>query len=228
MNEPLAPAILETSSDRFCTPHGCSTRLSPPPGSTPSTAMRYSTAAMSARHPGRPARCSALGALAGDEDVQELARLANRHLPELKTHDRFGNRIDWVEFHPTWHELMRWPGSTRCIRSPGMHRAAAALCACRAVLPLEPGRARDGLPDRHGLCRPCRLRGRTALAHLGREGARARNTSSAAGRSATRPSVVIGYAMTEKQGGSDLRETQTTARFSHAPTTTGPRPIGTS
>ena len=34
-----------------------------------------------------------LKVLAGDEEVQELARLANRHLPELKTHDRFGNRI---------------------------------------------------------------------------------------------------------------------------------------
>jgi hypothetical protein len=46
------------------------------------------------------------GAVAGDEEVQELARLANRHLPELKTHDRFGNRADWVEFHPSWHQLM--------------------------------------------------------------------------------------------------------------------------
>ncbi|XOT97721.1 acyl-CoA dehydrogenase, partial [Alcaligenes pakistanensis] len=44
--------------------------------------------------------------MAGDENVQELARLANRHIPELKTHDRFGNRIDWLEFHPSWHELM--------------------------------------------------------------------------------------------------------------------------
>ena len=51
-------------------------------------------------------RCAALGALAGDEQVQELARLANKHVPELKTHNRFGNRIDWVEFHPSWHQLM--------------------------------------------------------------------------------------------------------------------------
>src|ERR1700710_1333677 len=51
-------------------------------------------------------RCAALGAIAGDEEVQELARLANRHPPELKTHDRFGNRIDWVDFHPSWHQLM--------------------------------------------------------------------------------------------------------------------------
>lgn len=32
--------------------------------------------------------------------------MANRHVPELKTHDRFGNRIDWVDFHPSWHALM--------------------------------------------------------------------------------------------------------------------------
>jgi hypothetical protein len=51
------------------------------------------------------ARCSALGKLAGDATVQELARLANYHVPELRTHDRYGNRIDWVEFHPAWHEL---------------------------------------------------------------------------------------------------------------------------
>jgi putative acyl-CoA dehydrogenase len=38
--------------------------------------------------------------------VQELARQANRHIPELRTHDRFGNRIDCVDLHPAWHELM--------------------------------------------------------------------------------------------------------------------------
>jgi putative acyl-CoA dehydrogenase len=42
----------------------------------------------------------------GSEKVQYLARQANRHLPELRTHDRFGNRIDVVEFHPAYHELM--------------------------------------------------------------------------------------------------------------------------
>jgi putative acyl-CoA dehydrogenase len=46
------------------------------------------------------------GALVGSEKIQYLARQANRHLPELKTHDRFGNRIDVVEFHPAYHELM--------------------------------------------------------------------------------------------------------------------------
>jgi putative acyl-CoA dehydrogenase len=51
-------------------------------------------------------KAARLGAHAGDEATHELARLANRHAPELKTHDRFGNRVDWVEFHPAWHELM--------------------------------------------------------------------------------------------------------------------------
>src|SRR5256885_8947757 len=51
-------------------------------------------------------RLSALGAHAGCESVQEAARLANEHEPKLVTHDRYGNRNDWVEFHPAWHQLM--------------------------------------------------------------------------------------------------------------------------
>ena len=46
------------------------------------------------------------GTLVGSAHVQHLARQANRHLPELRTHDRFGNRMDVVEFHPAYHELM--------------------------------------------------------------------------------------------------------------------------
>jgi putative acyl-CoA dehydrogenase len=47
------------------------------------------------------------GAVVGSARVQDLARRANRSLPELKTHDRFGRRIDEVEFHPAYHELMQ-------------------------------------------------------------------------------------------------------------------------
>jgi putative acyl-CoA dehydrogenase len=46
------------------------------------------------------------GRVVGSAHVQELARQANRHLPELRTHDRFGNRVDRIDFHPAWHELM--------------------------------------------------------------------------------------------------------------------------
>jgi len=47
------------------------------------------------------------GKLAGDERVQDLARLAHRHQPELRAFDRFGHRKDAVEFHPAYHELMQ-------------------------------------------------------------------------------------------------------------------------
>src|SRR5690606_23051845 len=47
-----------------------------------------------------------LGVLAGTERAQEWGRLANDHPPVLRTHDRYGHRIDEVEFHPAWHELM--------------------------------------------------------------------------------------------------------------------------
>src|SRR4051795_10350585 len=59
------------------------------------------------------------GAAWADEEVGEFARRsgsretiawgfqANENPPRLRTHDRFGNRIDEVEFHPAWHELMR-------------------------------------------------------------------------------------------------------------------------
>jgi putative acyl-CoA dehydrogenase len=49
----------------------------------------------------------ALGRLAGSAESREWGRLANEHPPRLHTHDRFGNRIDEVEFHPAWHSLMR-------------------------------------------------------------------------------------------------------------------------
>src|SRR5512146_2450062 len=47
-----------------------------------------------------------LGRLAGSARVQELGRQANENPPRLRTHDRFGNRIDEVEFHPAWHALL--------------------------------------------------------------------------------------------------------------------------
>ena len=53
------------------------------------------------------ARLHEAGRTVGSARVQELARQANRSLPELRTHDRFGQRVDRIDFHPAWHELMR-------------------------------------------------------------------------------------------------------------------------
>jgi putative acyl-CoA dehydrogenase len=49
---------------------------------------------------------AALGARLGTADMQQHARLANVHAPQLRTHDRFGRRVDLVEFHPSYHVLM--------------------------------------------------------------------------------------------------------------------------
>ena len=75
----------------------------------------------------------AFGTLLGKAETLRLGELANRYPPVLHTHDRFGHRIDEVEFHPAWHELMRigihhgahslpWTDPR-----PGVHVARAAL-----------------------------------------------------------------------------------------------------
>ena len=46
------------------------------------------------------------GRTVGAAETIEMARLANRHGPELRSHDRYGNRLDQIEFHPAWHALM--------------------------------------------------------------------------------------------------------------------------
>ena len=156
-----------------------------------------------------------LGALAGDEQTQELARLANRHAPELKTHDRYGNRIDWVEFHPSWHALMTlaWkhevPNLAWRADAPGGHYARAVLSYLWNQV--EHG---TGCPTGMAYAAHAGFEAEPALAvwkrkSLGTEYEFSRREVG------DKPSVVIGYAMTEKQGGSDLRQTQTTARYSH-------------
>src|SRR5882724_8180617 len=52
------------------------------------------------------AALSALGAEAGSAQTVADARLANLHAPELHTHDRFGHRVDQVQFHPSYHTLL--------------------------------------------------------------------------------------------------------------------------
>jgi len=50
---------------------------------------------------------SEFGDLIGSSGLESLAAAANRQPPVLHTHDRFGRRIDRVEYHPSYHELMR-------------------------------------------------------------------------------------------------------------------------
>jgi putative acyl-CoA dehydrogenase len=161
-------------------------------------------------------RCRALGELVGDAEVQELARLANRHLPELKSHDRFGNRVDWVEFHPSWHQLMAlaWkhevPNLAWRTNQKNGHFARAALSYLWNQV--EQG---TGCPTGMAYASYAGFEAEPALA-IWADKVKGTDYEFSRREVGDKPSVVIGYAMTEKQGGSDLRQTQTTARFSHS------------
>jgi len=81
-------------------------------------------------------RLHTAGRAVGSAHVQELARQANRSGPELRTHDRFGNRVDRIDFHPAWHELMGLAigqeTHSLCWTEPraGAQVARAALSTC--------------------------------------------------------------------------------------------------
>src|SRR6187200_2474259 len=81
------------------------------------------------------AELATLGARLGSAEMQTHARLANIHTPQLHSHDRFGRRVDQVEFHPSYHALMKaatgaglhgtpWSGQGA---SPHVERAAGFM-----------------------------------------------------------------------------------------------------
>jgi len=173
-------------------------------------------AAVERETPWAVSKASAIGQLAGSEEVQEMARQANRITPELKTHDRHGNRIDWVDFHPSWHQLMSlaWkhevPTLAWTAKEKHPHYARAVLSYLWNQVEQGTGCPTGMAYASHaGFCNEPALK-IWAEKSLGTVYEFSRREV------ADKPSVVIGYAMTEKQGGSDLRETQTTAEFSHS------------
>ena len=108
MNAPTTTEHLKpiaSATDRYST-HTVKNQAAPAAGFNAFDGDVVLKAAIAREAPWAAPHAMRLGQLTGDERVQELARLANKHIPELKTHDRYGNRIDWVDFHPAWHELM--------------------------------------------------------------------------------------------------------------------------
>jgi putative acyl-CoA dehydrogenase len=154
----------------------------------------------------------ATGALIGSARMAELARDANRHTPELRTHDRFGNRVDEIDYHPAWHELMGLIRAHDSI-SLGWTAGRPGAQTARAALSYLWG---QGEP---GVCCPATMTFASigALKHAPELLAQFRDKILSAeydprplppGR---KTSLSVGMAMTEKQAGSDLRQTQTTA-----------------
>ena len=152
------------------------------------------------------------GELAGRPEVIELGDLANRHSPRLVTHDRFGHRIDEVEFHPAYHQLMRI-GVEAEIHALPWNRPRRGAHVARAVKHFLFTQVEAGVhcPLTMTFAAVPALRAQPEIAEewLPR-------VTSAAYDPAMRPPAeksgcLIGMAMTEKQGGSDVRANTTRA-----------------
>ena len=154
-----------------------------------------------------------LGEMLGRAEMQEHARLANVHGPQLLSHDRFGHRLDEVEFHPSYHALMAaamgaglhgtpWTGDA----SAHIRRAAgfmlftelepSVLCPISMTYAVTP--ALRANPAVHAEWLP-KLASTTYDSRLVHFGAKA--------------GLTMGMGMTEKQGGSDVRSNTTHATF---------------
>ena len=98
------------------------------------------------------ARLNALGATLGRPETIQLGFDANKYLPSLRSFDRFGHRVDEVDFHPAWHELLTIAlGRGPAFRPLGRAQAGRACGARGRLLPAQPDRERRLLPARHDL-----------------------------------------------------------------------------
>ncbi|CAM5249671.1 MULTISPECIES: isovaleryl-CoA dehydrogenase [Streptomyces] len=156
------------------------------------------------------AELSALGRAAGSAQLQEWAVQANEHPPRLRSHDRYGHRIDEVDFHPAWHRLLGKgvsAGLTGAWTRPSGHvRRAAGFLVWTQV--------------EAGTCCPLSMT-HAAVPALRADAELAaewepRLTSTVYDRelrpAGQKPGALFGMGMTEKQGGSDVRANTTAAR----------------
>jgi putative acyl-CoA dehydrogenase len=153
-----------------------------------------------------------LGRLAGSARVQDLGRQANENPPVLRTHDRFGNRVDEVEFHPAWHELM-----TVAVRH-GLHAAPWRDSRPGAHVARAAGFYVWGAAEAGHTC-PVSMTYAVVPALRHAPGLAARFESLLAAPEydfglrppGTKRGLLAGMSMTEKQGGSDVRANTTRA-----------------
>ncbi|MFC9133321.1 acyl-CoA dehydrogenase family protein [Streptomyces sp. NPDC057099] len=153
-----------------------------------------------------------LGRQAGSAQAQEWADLANRHEPELRTHDRYGNRVDEVEFHPSWHHLMRTAITEGLAASPWADDTPGAHVA-RSAGGLVWGHteAGHGCPTSMTYAAVPALRGQPELAKVYEPVLTSREYEPGLRVPTEKRGLLAGMGMTEKQGGSDVRTNTTTA-----------------
>ncbi|MBO0708494.1 MAG: isovaleryl-CoA dehydrogenase [Candidatus Dormibacteraeota bacterium] len=159
-----------------------------------------------------------LGWLAGTQDAIDWGFQANANPPQLRTHDRFGHRLDEVEFHPAWHRLMQvavahglhslpWRE-----RRPGAHVARAA--AFYIWYQVESG---HHCPVSMTFGAVPVLRMQPELAARWEPLATSLDYDPGLRPLAAKRGVLLGVAMTEKQGGSDVLANTTEAKAIRQP-----------
>jgi putative acyl-CoA dehydrogenase len=152
------------------------------------------------------------GAKVGTAEAIEWGTLANQNPPVLQTHDRYGKRRDEVEYHPAYHQLMRlsvehgvhnlpWANPR-----PGAHVARAAL----AMLASQ-NEAGHVCPISMTYSAVPVLRGNAGLAREWEPRVHANVYDASLRPASQKTGALIGMAMTEKQGGSDVRANTTRA-----------------
>jgi len=154
-----------------------------------------------------------LGVEAGTAEAREHGMLANQHPPELTTYDRYGNRIDEVTFHPSWHWLMKrgighglaaapWESDAP---HPHVRRAAGFFAWSQT----EPG---HGCPISMTYAAVPALRTDDAIAKEWTSLLASRRYDPGVRARTDKVGALAGMGMTEKQGGSDVRANVTEAR----------------
>jgi putative acyl-CoA dehydrogenase len=157
-------------------------------------------------------RAVRLGEIAGGEPLR-WGFDANRHEPELRAFDRYGHRIDEVEFHPAWHSLMRL-GIAHAVHAlpwreprPGAHVARAVLFSL-----LSQVEAGFGCPLSMTFSAVPALRVQPEIAAEWEPRLTSVDYDPRMVPAPEKHGALCGMAMTEKQGGSDVRANTTRAR----------------
>jgi len=152
-----------------------------------------------------------LGAVLGTEEFQTHARLANIHTPVLHTHDRFGRRVDTVEFHPSYHALMSLAVGSGLHGTPwagGGHAHVKRAAGFMMFTETEPSTL---CPISMTYAVTPALQGNAAIAAEWGAKLTSRVYDPRFVPASQKEGVTMGMGMTEKQGGSDVRANTTQA-----------------
>lgn len=152
---------------------------------------------------------SALGRTAGSAQAQEWGTQANENPPKLRTHDRYGNRIDEVEFHPAWHRLLGHGVSAGLVSA--WNRPAGHVRRAAGFLVWTQAEAGHGCPLSMTHASVPALRTDPALAAVWEPRLTSTVYEEGLRPAAEKGGSLFGMGMTEKQGGSDVRANTTRA-----------------